>query len=370
AEERKGQLGMLRAIGMRRRRVTGEFSIEGAVYGAVASLLGAALGVAVGRLVVVLAVNVLNGYERGDNQLDIVFDVRPASLVNGIAAGFLIAFVAVVLTSVRIARINIIAAIRDLDPTTPPRSRRRLSVLSAALTALFLAASVPAVASSAGASTYLFPALVAVSAIPLLRRVAPAKHVTTGVSVAVLAWGLGAHLVRPHMFDDASTATYVVQGTMLSFAAVVLLSQYQWLVLLPLRPLVSRPTEAGLATRLAIAYPTARRFRTGATLAMYCIVVLVIVLLAQISAVIRSGVDTAVSDASAGWTLRADFNPSTPLPDITSSVTQGRFAGSIEDSAPLLTAAGTGDDPLGRTTAPLPVLAIGVPGEIVGRQPA
>ena len=45
---------------------------------------------------------------------------------------------------------------------------------------------------------------------------------------------------------------------------------------------------------------------------MYCIVVLVIVLLAQISAMIHAGEGAAVTDASGGWTLRADFNPVTP----------------------------------------------------------
>ena len=120
-------------------------------------------------------------------------------------------------------------------------------------------------------------------------------------------------------------------GTMLSFAAVVLLSLYQRVVLRPLRPVINRPSESGLAARLAIAYPTARPFRTGATLAMYCIVVLVMVLLAQISAVISAGVNNAVRDASAGWTLRADFNPATPLPDATRSVTGGRFSGRFDE---------------------------------------
>lgn len=369
AEERKGQLGMLRAIGMRRRRVTGAFAIEGAVYAAAASLLGAGLGVLVGRVVVVLALNVLNAFERGDNQLDIVFDVRLVSLVNGVAGGFLIAFVAVVLTSVRIARTNIIAAIRDLDPAAGPRPRRRLTVASAVATVVLTTAAVPAVASSAGALVYLLPALAAFAAIPLLRRVATPKQVTTGVALATLGWGLVAHIVRPNLFDSASTAVYVVMGTMLSFAAVVLLSQYQWLVLYPLRPLIQRPSQAGLATRLATAYPTARAFRTGATLAMYCIVVLVIVLLAQISAVIQAGVTTAVRDASAGWTLRADFNPAAPLPDSTRSVTGGPFSGRFEDVSPLLTVAGDGTDPLDRVATPLPVLAIGIPGQLVGHQP-
>ncbi|HEX4813192.1 MAG TPA: FtsX-like permease family protein [Nonomuraea sp.] len=368
-EERKGQLGILRAIGMRRRRVTGEFALEGAVYAGLASLLGAGLGVLVGRVVVELALSILNSYDRGDNKLDIVFDVRLVSLANGVAGGFLIAFIAVILTSVRIARMNIIAAVRDLDVQQSRRPRRAL-LLASALGATGLgAASVPALAASTGALVYLLPVLTAVAAIPMLRMLATPRRVTTGVAVATLVWGFSAHLIRPRMFDDGSTATYVVMGTMLSFAAVVLLSQHQRLLLRPLRPLIDRPTESGLAARLAVAYPTARPFRTGATLAMYCIVVLVMVLLAQISAVIQAGVDSAVRDATAGWTMRADFNPATPLPDSSRSVTSGRYSGMFEDSAPLVTATGEGSDPLRRTTAPVPVLAIGIPGQLVDHAP-
>jgi len=370
AEERRGQLGILRAVGMRRRRVSGAFAVEGAAYAGIAAVLGAGLGLLVGRVVVILAVNILNAYQRGDNKLDIVFDVRLTSILNGIAAGFLLGFIAVVLTSVRIARMNIIAAIRDLEPARDARPRRRLAIASAVATGLLAAASVPALVSSAGAAVYLLPALTAVAAIPLLRTVMSARTATAGVAFAVLVWGLTAQLFRPALFDHASTAVYVVMGTMLSFAAVVLLSLYQRVVLRPLRPVINRPSESGLAARLAIAYPTARPFRTGATLAMYCIVVLVMVLLAQISAVISAGVNSAVRDASAGWTLRADFNPATPLPDATRSVTGGRFSGRFDEVAPLLTANAEANDPLRRTTQPLPVLAIGIPGQLIGHQPA
>lgn len=247
-------------------------------------MLGTGLGVLIGRAVVIIAVTILNGFERGDNKLDIVFQTRWESLFNGMAAGFIIAFVAVVLTSIRIARGNIIAAIRDLPPNSGRRPRRRLAVLSATTTVLFAAAAVPVVAASQGVGTYLLPTLAAVAAIPWLFLFLPQHRVVTGVAGAVLLWGLTAHLVRPHMYDDATTASYVVMGTMLSFAAVVLITLHQRLLLRPARPIVERPGETGLAARLAVTYPTARPFRTGATLGMYCIVVLVIVLLAQISA--------------------------------------------------------------------------------------
>jgi hypothetical protein len=44
---------------MRRRRLTGEFAIEGAAYGAVAAVLGMGLGT--DAVVVVIAVTILNG---------------------------------------------------------------------------------------------------------------------------------------------------------------------------------------------------------------------------------------------------------------------------------------------------------------------
>ncbi|MGZ4637632.1 MAG: ABC transporter permease [Actinomycetes bacterium] len=368
ADERKGQLGMLRAIGMRRRRVTAEFAIEGAVYAAVAALLGVAVGVAVGRVVVVIAVNILNNFERSDNRLAIAFDARWQSLFNGAASGFLIAFIAVVLTSVRIARSNIIESIRDLPHSERDRPRRQLTIASIVGTVVFGAASVPALAASQGATTYLLPALTATCAIGWLRLLMPVHRAVSMVATGVLVWGLIAHLVRPHMYDDSTTATYVVMGTMLSFAAVVLIAQHQSLLLRPFRFIVERPGERGLAARLAVTYPTARRFRTGATLGMYCIVVLVIVLLAQISAMIHAGLSSAVNDASAGWTLRADFNPDTPPADVERALGE-HSQGQVTSSAPLVTAVGFGTDPLGRWTEPLPVLAVGYPGQVTASPP-
>lgn len=368
AEERKGQIGTLRAIGMRRRNVSGALALEGAVYSGAAVLVGGVLGVLLGRVVALVAGQIFNNFDQGANQLDIVFAVTPTSVINGIAAGFLIAFIAVLLTSVRIARTNVIAAIRDLPP--PRRAARRLlTAASTIATVLLVALAVPAVARGEGYLTYLLPALAAIAAIPLLRRFLAGGAVYTGVALAVLGWGLVANLVRPQVFDDASTATYVVLGSMLTFGAVVLISQHQALLLRPLRWLIRRPSEAGLGTRLAVAYPTAKRFRTGATLAMYCIVVLVIVMLTQISAVIDSGVSRSVEQATGQWSMRADFNPGSPPPDPEQAVTTGQFAGEITAAASLTSATVTGNDPRGRTTEPLPVQAVGVPPRLADNPP-
>ena len=131
----------------------------------------------------------------------------------------------------------------------------------------FGAAAVVAIAGSQGVGTYLYPALAVAALCPLLVRLLPRRAVYTGASLAVLGWGLVANTVRPELLDDGSTATFVVLGVVLTFSAVLLVSQNQELLLRLGRPLLARPSAAGLSARLAVAYPVARRFRTGATLA-------------------------------------------------------------------------------------------------------
>ena len=120
AEERKGELGMLRAVGLRRGRLIRGFVIEGTVYALVASALGLVAGLGVGRAVVEVTARIFASFATEGGPL-LTFTASPTSLVNGFAAGFLIAFLTVALTSIRISRINIIAAIRDLPrgPAAP-----------------------------------------------------------------------------------------------------------------------------------------------------------------------------------------------------------------------------------------------------------
>src|SRR6266545_3154033 len=301
AEERKSELGMLRAIGMKRSRLVRSFVIEGTVYALVASLVG---------------------------------------IVVGFAVGFLIAFLTVAITSMRISRINVIAAIRDLPTQGERRLRWRWVIASTILAVVFAAAAVPAIAASQGIGTYLYPALAVLFLCPLLVRFWPKRWVYTGAALAVLAWGLAANTVRPEVLQGGSTVTFVILGTMLTFSAVFLVSQNQDIITRPLRPFMVRSTPGGLASRLAIAYPVARRFRTGAILIMYSLVVFTLVLITVLGGLINATVDNEVANASGGFAVRADFNPANPVPDPARTLTSGRFAGRIDATVPLLVSGG------------------------------
>ncbi len=364
AEERKPELGMLRAVGMKRSRLVRSFIIEGTVYALVASFLGVLVGIGVGRAVVVVAARIFSGMQSGFG-LHVVFHVTPVSLINGFALGFLIALATVALTSLRISRINIIAAIRDLPPEGGRRMKRRWVVGSGFLAAAFGALSVAAIASSQGVLTYLLPALGVVCLVPMLLRLAPKRWVYSGAALAVLAWTLLASTVRPHLLESGGNTTFIVIGVLLTFSAVALVSQNQEVVTAPLRPLIDRASELGLSTRLAVAYPLAKRFRTGAILIMYGLVVFTLVFITILSALVQGTVSRQVTSASGGFAIRADFNPAAPVADPATALVTGRFAGKVDAAAPLFAARGkvTGLNPA--LTSPVDAVVVGADRSIV-----
>src|SRR6266508_2445213 len=206
AEERKSELGMLRAIGMKRSRLVRSFVIEGTVYALVASLVGIVVGIGVGRAVVIVAARIFNSFSAEEGGLALAFHVTLISIINGFAVGFLIAFLTVAITSMRISRINVIAAIRDLPTQGERRLRWRWVIASTILAVVFAAAAVPAIAASQGIGTYLYPAL---------------------------ACGLAAKTMRPEVPQGGSPVSFVIPGTILTFSAVFLVSQNQDIITRP-----------------------------------------------------------------------------------------------------------------------------------------
>ncbi|MDQ3979109.1 MAG: FtsX-like permease family protein, partial [Actinomycetota bacterium] len=83
ADERKPELGMLRAVGLRRNHLVRAFGAEGGVYSFLAGLAGALVGIGVGRVVVVFAEKVFNAGEEERFQLSLRFTARPSSLIGG-----------------------------------------------------------------------------------------------------------------------------------------------------------------------------------------------------------------------------------------------------------------------------------------------
>jgi hypothetical protein len=139
------------------------------------------------------------------------------------------------------------------------------------------------------------------------------------------------------------------------------------MILRPLRGLMKATSTAGRALCLAIAYPMAKRFRTGATLVMYTLITLVVVLLIEIAGLIDKSIDHNIADASAGYSMRIDVNPASARQTI-AELTGGGFP-QISALAPLTIADALSTDPGGRTSALLSATVVGVPDNAMSRMP-
>lgn len=360
ADERKAQLGMLRAIGMKRTALTGSLTLEGAGYALAALLPGTLLGLGVGWAVARIAAQIFGSFSATGQGLTIRFAVTTTSLLNAAALGLLIGALTILGTSIRISRFNIIAAIRDLPAVAAGRSRRLVTIVATVLAGVVGLAAVPAVAASQAAASYLLPSLAAVLLVPLLRALIGLRAASTLVAAAVLVWSLVVPLVRPHLFDDASMSVFVIEGCLVAFSAVALVSQNQDVVLRPVRALFERRGETGLAVRLAVAFPLAKRFRTGATLVMYTLITVVLVLLVEVGGVLNHSIDHQIAEATAGYSLRLDVNPATAATTLAELHT-GPLRDEITGVTPLVSSAALATDPGHRTSQPLRALAVGVP---------
>ena len=306
AEERKSELGMLRAVGLKRRDLVRIFVIEGFLYAVAAAILGALLGIGVGRVIIVVTSGIFASF--GD--LTLTFSAPANSIITGGLIGFVISMATIVLTSFRSSRLNIIRAIRDLPEPTAKRRRPVLMVLQAVACLGFAALSAMAIADKDSVGGLAFPALAGLFAGMVLARFLPRRVVVSAVALLVLGWALFAFEFVDFAAGDINT--FIVQGVVLTASAVALVGQNQETVGALVRRLGG---NGSLVARIGLAYPLARRFRTSMTLAMYSLVIFTLVFISVLSHILGSLTDQTVADEGGGYDILASVSPTNPLDD-------------------------------------------------------
>lgn len=122
AAERRSELGIARAVGMRRIHLVQMFVTEGLVYDLAAALIGLGLGLLVSYGMIGFLSGLLFdiGQQVASSSLPFRFHwhAAPTSLVIAYCLGVMLTFVVVTVASWNVSRLNIIAAIRNLPDTS------------------------------------------------------------------------------------------------------------------------------------------------------------------------------------------------------------------------------------------------------------
>src|SRR3990172_7710738 len=119
AEERKGELGIARAVGMQRSQLLTMFTLEGGVYAALAAAVGTLVGLGIGYAIIYAFGVIFPPPEPG---MVLRFHADLDSPVIAFLAGVGVTYVTVFFASLHVSRLNIVRAIRDLPEPTGRRS--------------------------------------------------------------------------------------------------------------------------------------------------------------------------------------------------------------------------------------------------------
>src|SRR3989442_3035376 len=123
AEERKSEMGMARAVGMRRGQLTKLFVFEGSLYAAGAAFVGVFVGIAIAYGILYAFGTIISGvFPVNIGQVLNSFTFTPQSLFTAFTEGFLITYFTILFTSWRVSKLNIISAICQISQ--PPTGLR------------------------------------------------------------------------------------------------------------------------------------------------------------------------------------------------------------------------------------------------------
>lgn len=307
SEERKPNLGVLRAIGWNRRTLRRAFRTEGLIYALPASIGGSVLGMGVGWVIVQLTRSILSGRNPNGN-FELLTTIQLESLFIAGLSGFVIAMLAILFTSWRISRLNIVTAIRDLPS---PTTTRGTSVRAIAATLAVALGVISFVIGQPAANPYLtlvsVPLVVLGLAVLLRSFISPLVLSATGGAI-VIAWGLLIFEVLP---DDTNVEVqfFLAYGVVVVAAGVALATVSGTLF----QRLASRSASGGVAARLALAYPTARVFRTASSLGMYSLIIFSLAFMAVLAEGIQAQSDDIVAQSAVGHDLLVQSLSANPI---------------------------------------------------------
>ena len=316
AAERRGELGIARAVGTRRGHLVQMFLYEGAAYDVVAAFVGVLVGVAVAYGMVLAMASAFAG--TGD--FHISYAVKPASVVLAYSIGVLLTLGVVAFSAWRVSRMNIVSAIRNLpDPPLEKGKRRRRWVFATAGVVLGALMIVSGLQAKDAISLGLGVSIVLLSLVPILKMLGVNERaVHTGVGLALVAWfvlPISNWLFGPMKMNFS---IFILGGLMIVIGACWTIMYNADILLGALGATLGRVKSIAPVFRMAIAYPLRSLFRTGVTLAMFTLVVFTLV----VGATTTGAFTNAFNDLNAfggGFDVLATAAPSAPVADMSRS---------------------------------------------------
>ena len=320
AEERRTEMGIMRAVAFKRQQLVMTFAYEGFVYSVIASVVGAFLGVALGALIVA-GLSEIIAQDQSASLEALPLTIKPSTLLLAGSAGLLISFVTAFITSIRISRLNIVMAIRNLSEPEgdgPGRWQQMAIPLALVLGGLLTFAGF---ANANGYFQYLGPCVMLISVAAVGGRFLPPRLMFTLSGAAIIAYSfLADRLNEVKILIDEGPGLFFISGIFMLLAGMMIiafnLSVVLWVV---------RLGSAGLSrlepiVRIAIAYPAVNRMRTAFTMGMFGLVLFGVTLLTMYGGLLDGFINANLEKAAGGFDVVVYNTNSNRIEDLESEL--------------------------------------------------
>jgi putative ABC transport system permease protein len=313
AAERRGEMGIARAIGTQRRHLVESFLFEGVAYDVVAAAIGAVLGLGVAFGMVAVMARAFGG----GTGLDIRYSVSTRSIVIGFGLGLLLTLIVVTVSAWRVSVLNICSAIRNLPDPSSRRKRARW-LRGVVGVGLGVVLTVSGVSAGQATPTLLGASIVLVSAVPIARALGVGDRLayTTAGLALVVFWLLPFSVVN-WIFGTLRMdfSVWIVGGLLVVLGLTWTIMYNADVLLAGVTRTFGHVRRLAPVLKISVAYPLRNRFRTGVTLAMFTLVVFTLV----VGAVTTESFTSAFNDTRAyggGFDVLASVSPASPIGDI------------------------------------------------------
>lgn len=299
-EERKGEMGVARAVGMKREHLRKLFTYEGLLYAAVAAAIGTCVGLMLAYALIIAAGELIS---TGGLDISRYFAFTPFSLVIAYLAGFVLTLVTIYLVTFRISKMNIVRAVRNIPE--PLRSRDDKGLFRLGLLVLVAGAAMmllgQAQKSLALASSGL--SLITLSSGLLLRRYVGDRLAWSIAGLATLfVWVPKPFEIFPY---SGNIEMFVISGVFMvtSLLIVVMFNSDSIVRFFTMVLRVNGGYRAVIKT--AISYPLRAKMRTALSIFIFGLVIFTVTTLSMMSGMLSIGIPHIVEETSGGFDIVA-----------------------------------------------------------------
>jgi putative ABC transport system permease protein len=302
-EERKGEMGVARAVGMKREHLRKLFTYEGLMYAAVAAAIGTAVGLVLAYGLIIAAGAIIS---TGGIDIGRYFAFTPLSLSIAYLAGFVLTLVTIYLVTFRISKMNIVRAVRNIPEPLRSRDDKGLFRLGALVLAAGAAMMLLGMGQESLALASSGLSLITLSLGLLLRRFIGDRIAWSVAGLATLfVWTPKPFEIFPY---SGNIEMFVISGVFMvtSLLIVVMFNSDSIVRLFTTVLRVKGGYRAVVKT--AISYPLRAKMRTALSIFIFGLVIFTVTTLSMMSGMLAVGIPQMVEETSGGFDIVAFSN--------------------------------------------------------------